>query len=41
MFLPTILSLIGPNEDKQEIIEAFKDRKFSYQLKKRINALDK
>ena len=30
MFLPTILSLIGPKEDKQEIIEAFKDRKFFY-----------
>ena len=28
MFLPTILSLIGPAEDKAEIIEAFKDRKF-------------
>ena len=41
MFLPTILSLIGPKEDKQEIIEAFKDRKFFYQLKKRINALEK
>ena len=28
MFLPTILSWIGPQEDKFEIIEAYKDRKF-------------
>ena len=38
MFLPTILSLVGPLEDKQEIMEAFKDRRFFYQLKKRINS---
>ncbi len=36
MFLPTILSLIGPQEDKQEIMEAYKDRKFFYELKKKI-----
>lgn len=27
MFLPTLLSIIGPAEDKQEMIEAYKDRK--------------
>ena len=28
VFLPTLLSLIGPAEDKSEIIEAYKDKKF-------------
>lgn len=28
MFLPTILSVIGPDEDKTEIIESYKDMKF-------------
>lgn len=32
MFLPTILSVIGPEEDKAEVIEAYKDRKFFGQL---------
>ena len=26
MFLPALLSLVGPYEDKSELIEAFKDR---------------
>ena len=33
MFLPTVLSLVGPAEDKSEIIENFKDRKLFYQIK--------
>jgi len=33
-FLPTVLTLIGPSEDKSEIIEAFKDRQFFAKLKK-------
>jgi Niemann-Pick C1 protein len=32
MFLPVILSVCGPAEDKSEIIEAYKDRKFFKQL---------
>lgn len=36
MFLPTILSLIGPAEDKSEIIEGFKDKKFYGQLERKI-----
>lgn len=32
MFLPTILSLVGPDEDKAEVIESYKDRKFFQQL---------
>ena len=35
IFLPTILSLIGPAEDKQEIIEGFKDKKLFYQIRRR------
>ena len=38
VFLPTILSLIGPSEDKQEIIEGFKDKKLFYQIKRRMQA---
>ena len=34
MFLPTILSIYGPMEDKQEIIEQLKDERFFTQLKK-------
>lgn len=34
MFLPTLLSLVGPDEDKQEIIEAYKDRKLFIQLQR-------
>jgi hypothetical protein len=33
MFLPTVLSMIGPAEDKQEIIECYKDRKLFIELK--------
>lgn len=36
MFLPTILSLVGPPADKAEVIESFKDKKFFYQLKRKI-----
>ena len=36
MFLPTILSFIGPLEDKFDIIEAFKDRKFFNQCRKEM-----
>jgi predicted RND superfamily exporter protein len=28
MFLPTLLSIIGPETDRSEIIEAYKDEKF-------------
>lgn len=35
MFLPTVLSFIGPDADKAELIEAFKDKRFFYQLKQR------
>jgi Niemann-Pick C1 protein len=27
MFLPTMLSVIGPDEDRQELIESYKDKK--------------
>ena len=37
MFLPTVLSTIGPDADKNEIIEQFKDDKFFAQLKNRMN----
>lgn len=33
MFLPTVLSLIGPDEDKSEIIEAIKDKMHFEKLK--------
>lgn len=36
MFLPTILSVIGPMEDKAEIIEAYKDKKFFEALKSKM-----
>jgi len=36
MFLPTILSMIGPGEDKSEIIEGFKDRKFFNKLQNKL-----
>jgi len=36
MFLPTILSLFGPMEDRGEIIEAFKDRKFFNKVRKEM-----
>jgi hypothetical protein len=36
MFLPTILSLIGPDIDRSEIIEAFKDEKFFAILYKKM-----
>jgi Niemann-Pick C1 protein len=35
MFLPTVLSIIGPDEDKSEVIEAIKDKKFFEEIKKR------
>lgn len=37
VFLPTILSLVGPAEDKSEIIEGFKDQKFYGQLQRKIS----
>ena len=37
VFLPTLLSLIGPAEDKSEIIEAYKDKKFFRVTKLRMS----
>ena len=39
MFLPTILSVIGPEEDKSEIIEGYKDKKFFRLTKMRFQGL--
>lgn len=36
VFLPTILSMIGPAADKSEVIESFKDKRFFYQLKRKL-----
>lgn len=36
MFLPTVLSLIGPGIDRSEIIEAYKDEKFFSILYKKM-----
>ena len=33
MFLPTVLSIIGPQEDKSEIIEGLKDNKLFFRIK--------
>ena len=33
MFLPTMLSIIGPAEDKSEIIEGLQDNKLFFKLK--------
>jgi len=33
MFLPTLLSIIGPVEDKSEIIEGMKDTKLFFRIK--------
>lgn len=41
VFLPTILSIIGPQEDKQEIIESIKDMKLFKQLEKHLISQDK
>lgn len=35
MFLPTVLSIIGPDEDKSEVIESIKDKKFFEEIKRR------
>jgi hypothetical protein len=40
MFLPTLLSLIGPAEDKSEIIEGYKDKKFFRLTKERFVGLN-
>ena len=41
MFLPTILSLIGPDIDRSEIIEGFKDEKFFEILYKKMQSSGK
>jgi len=41
MFLPTILSVIGPEEDKSEIIEGFKDNKLFFNLKRKLQVSGK
>ena len=38
IFLPTVLSLIGPAEDKSEIIEALKNKKFYNLLYRKMQA---
>ena len=37
VFLPTLLSLIGPAEDKSEIIEGYQDKKFFRLAKMRMS----
>ena len=38
MFLPTVLSLIGPEADKEEIIEAYKEKRHFAQIQRKIEA---
>lgn len=38
MFLPTILSVIGPDEDKAEVIEGYKDMKLFSDIKRKLQS---